>query len=72
MFDKYPGNFYINRYLTNAYKLLEDQENYERHLLKANSIRPTDIDTARELRLHNSRKQKGGKKGGLFSLTRKK
>jgi tetratricopeptide (TPR) repeat protein len=72
LFDEYPGNFYINRYLTNAFKLLKDQENYERHLLRANSIRPTDIDTARELRLHNSRKEKGGKKGGLFSLTRKK
>ena len=74
MFNDVPGNFYVNRCLAQVFLLLKDDENYERHLNKAAAIRPTDIDTVRELRLHNSRKQKSQKRG-LFSgitLTRKK
>jgi curved DNA-binding protein CbpA len=58
MFRDAPGNFYINRYLATIFKELQDNEQYKKHLQKANSIRPTDIETARELRLLNTRKQK--------------
>ena len=56
-----PRNFYINRCLASVCQALKDQAGYEKHLIKANSIRPTDIETAREYRLLMLRKKKGKK-----------
>ncbi len=63
-----PGNFFVNRYLATAFRQNGDHDGYFRHLKKANNIRPTDIETARELRLQQSRsdKRKSASKGGLF------
>ena len=71
MYRSTPGNFFVNRYLATIYRLVEEPGKYEMHLSKANSIRPTDIETARELRLHNSRKEKASKRRGLFGLGKK-
>jgi DnaJ-domain-containing protein 1 len=62
MVQSVPGNFFVNRFLASVYQRLNDIANYELHLEKANNVRPTDIDTARELRLHNMRKSKKKKK----------
>jgi tetratricopeptide (TPR) repeat protein len=70
LFDSAPGNFWVNRYLALISQRLADQQEYEKHLQKAHRIRPNDIETARELRLYNSRKAKGDKK--KFSLFGKK
>lgn len=66
-----PGNFYVNRYLATICRLLEEGDKYELHLAKANSIRPTDIETARELRLFNTRKGKASKRRSLFGRKKK-
>lgn len=71
MYRATPGNFFINRYLATIYRLTEEADKYEVHLGKANSIRPTDIETARELRLHNSRKEKAAKRRSLFGIGKK-
>ncbi len=71
MYRTIPGNFYVNRYLATIYRLLEEGEKYELHLAKANSIRPTDIETARELRLFISRKEKASKRRSLFGRKKK-
>lgn len=71
MYRTTPGNFYVNRYLATIYRLIEEADKYEMHLSKANSIRPTDIETARELRLLNSRKEKASKRRSLFGLGKK-
>jgi len=71
MYRAVPGNFFVNRYLATIYRLIEDADKYEMHLSKANSIRPTDIETARELRLYNSRKAKASKKRSLFGIKKK-
>jgi curved DNA-binding protein CbpA len=71
MYRATPGNFFVNRYLATIYRLTEEPDKYEMHLGKANSIRPTDIETARELRLHNSRKEKASKRRSLFGIGKK-
>jgi curved DNA-binding protein CbpA len=71
MYRAVPGNFFVNRYLANIYRMLEEGEKYELHLAKANSIRPTDIETARELRLYNSRKEKASRRRSVFGLKKK-
>jgi curved DNA-binding protein CbpA len=71
MYRAAPGNFYVNRYLATIYRLIEEADKYEMHLGKANSIRPTDIETARELRLLNSRKEKASKRRSLFGIKKK-
>ena len=71
MYRTVPGNFYVNRYLATIYRLLEEGNKHELHLAKANSIRPTDIETARELRLFNSRKEKASKRRSLFARKKK-
>ena len=63
LFEKAPGNFWINRYLATIASQLKDAESYEKHLLKASRIRPDDIEVAREIRLMNMRKSKKGRKG---------
>ena len=71
MYRTVPGNFYVNRYLATIYRLLKEGDKYELHLAKGNSIRPTDIETARELRLFNSRKEKASKSRSIFSRKKK-
>ncbi len=71
MYRANPENFYVNRYLATIYRLTEQGGKYELHLSKANSIRPTDIETARELRLYNSRKEKASRRRSIFGIKTK-
>jgi len=58
MHQSAPGDFFVNRFLASVYRRLKDIANYETHLETANNIRPNEIETARELRLYNMRKEK--------------
>jgi tetratricopeptide (TPR) repeat protein len=53
-----PNNFYANRCLALVFQAQKKQSEYEKYLIKANNIRPTDIETAREFRLLMLRKKK--------------
>ncbi len=72
LFHDMPGNFYVNRYLSLLFKRLGDEAGYAKHLKKANYINPNDIETARELRLLNLRKEKQSKRGGLSLFKKSK
>lgn len=55
------SNFFVNRYLSLVAQKIGDTELYEKHLQKANRIKPEDVETTREIRLLEMRKDK--KKG---------
>jgi curved DNA-binding protein CbpA len=65
-------SFFCAKFLYLLYKKIGDQENYTRTLGIAYKLNPRDVETAREVRLHNLRKEKEDKRGRIFGIKIKK
>ncbi len=63
-----PECFCAARFLTKIYQKLNDAPNYEKFLVRANSVDPKNVEVARELRLHASRKEKADKNGKFLGV----
>jgi tetratricopeptide (TPR) repeat protein len=67
----YPDSFYGARFLALVLQKLGDKDGYEKALARAGKLNPQDVDTARELRLLASRKEKEAA-GRFFGLKLKR
>lgn len=67
-----PDCFFAARFLSRLYYQLNDTANYERFLIRANKIKPKDVEVSRELRLHRARKEKADAKGKFLGIRFKK
>ncbi len=62
------NSFPAVRFLSILYKQLGDRDDYEKCLLMANRLNPRDVETTRELRLLQARKQKEAKRGKFLGI----
>jgi len=62
------NSFPAIRFLSIMYKKLGDMQDYEKCLLMASRLNPRDVEVARELRLHQTRKKKEAKRGKFLGI----